>query len=224
MKNLSIKLEKIAKEIDKHPYLKLIKFEYNEPLTRDDIRDFVEAEFEIELPAQFKEIFTQINGFRLEWEAIATPDGNYIDSALEVMGRIDIQDLYTIFEGPRGNEWKDIIWTDKMPSEEKEEMKGLKPFDFFDPDDGGYICLALDSTNNLANYMVLRSVDYNIRYLNIGIETYLDLLLHTRGYYRWQFFLNDPISDLYNFQVKLKQIKLFLPGYFPDANLAWINT
>ncbi len=221
MKNLIKRLETIAHEIDSNPHLRLSCFEYNSPLTLKNIQQFVEAEFEIELSNSFKEIFTNVNGFKLEWEVISKPDGTPIDEELEVTGRICIHDLYTIFEGPDGEEWKNIIWTEDMPSNEKEEMKSFKSFDFFDPDDGGHVCLVLRE-GKLENHLILKSTDYGIKYLEIDPISYLNTALYSRGYYRWQFFVS-PITELYGFQIKLEQMRSHLSTYFPDCSLEWIK-
>jgi hypothetical protein len=192
------RFEKLGAEISNHPLLIVDRLEVGDPASEDDIEAAKSAAGGA-LPKGMQEIYSEMNGFRLDWQA---RDEDRFEGQ-KPHGRIRLlmigTDVDMIFAS-----WNNEIWS---PKDGDERFKAVKPVDYFLAES----CAALYPVPG----------DMMMHYHDLGEELhptgysfleYLDLLLKSRGYLYWQHLLcadNQETPEAQEFRANM-------PRLFPD--------
>jgi hypothetical protein len=176
----------------------------------------ISNKYEVDIPSPVAKFYRQMDGASLEWEVrretTIKPLTKVLPDAL--WGSFLIHDLDTLLGGSDDYPlWEGLLWFDDPELGPQNEHKRLRPFDFFAEDDTECGCLFVNH-GKLTTTVYLHSVEDGIRPLSIDLQTYIDLLIASRGFYGWQTAYFDRSSRNY------ERLMHFVPQVFPDADLS----
>lgn len=215
MENYLRKFRSMVQELKEKPQIEIVKYNVNSPIEESEIIE-IEKKYNISLIGNIKELYRQANGLWLEWTLNQTESEE--NNCKDISGSIHVLQLDQVFGGWDGKEWHDDLWFDWMDKEEKKRMKRLKPIDYFDNDDSGCVCFIVENGNFHQN-LVLHSVDYGINKMGINFKTYLEMLLKTRGLFRWQYMISSK-KNLYNYDAFYRSFHKCMPQIFPKTDFS----
>lgn len=199
-------------ELNEVPGIEIMVQEIGAATATDEFKDIEDA-FDLKLTKEIHEFYSQIGFVRIEWK-FSKPlmwKGN----EYPVDGKINILPLHEVFWGKGDLGWGNVLWFEHMEAKVMQSMKSLRPFDFFDPEDNGCISFHLKK-EVVASELVLYSTDNGFHPLKLNIGSYLQLLLQTKGIYRWQFLLVKARAN--ENEIFKATMKGFLPLLFKNKD------
>ena len=189
-----------------------VAFSPNPPVD-PEVLDRVKKEAGISLPPPLHDLYAAMDGFSLSW-TFSPSSGEVVE------GDVFIVPLAEMFGCPNGMaqpRWRtyrfeDVLWFDDTPPKNKKVLKQAKRFEIIR---GVGMEVILLFEGDEARPVLL--YDEDLVHLPIDLETYLGLLLETRGAAYWQSGLLDA-ATLDRLHVQFPSPKR-IQGVFPDASL-----
>ncbi|SHE51933.1 hypothetical protein [Pedobacter caeni] len=202
--------KQLLSELNEVTDLEVITSEIGKGTAAAEFTD-IENSFRMKLTKDIYEFYSQVGFVNIEWrfkKPLQLDEQEYV-----VDGKINILPLHDVFWGVDDLGWGNILWFDHMENATKQKMRKLRPFDFFDEEDNGCISFQRNETDVSPN-LVLYSTDNGYYPLKLNIESYLKLLLQTKGISRWPFLLvKAPINEN---EIFMATMKTFLPLLFKN--------
>ncbi|MBD2080956.1 hypothetical protein [Leptolyngbya sp. FACHB-17] len=217
MMNCMKRFEAMISELENHPRINIIKNNSYPAINEEKIAE-IEEDFAIKLDYSVSNFYQQVGGLELEWSADLEEDEAQLQGADQIIGSIHLLPLERVFAGWNDDEWFNDLWFGWMDEAQSEPFKRLKPLDYFDGQDSGCVCFQREN-GRLNSKLKYHSVDYGINELRSDFSTYIDLLLDTRGYFRWQLLIvTDKTIDGYKAQYD--QFSALMPKLFPKTDFS----
>lgn len=216
MTNYRDKFEVMIRELENHSRINVLENHIDPSIDEKKISE-IEEDFDIRLDKPISDFYQQVGGLKLEW-SVSLEDEAQIDTSDQITGSVHLLPLEQVFAGWNDDEWFNDLWFDWMDEARRESLKKLKPFDYFDNQDSGCICFKLQD-GILNSNLQYNSVDYGINELQADFSTYIDLLLETRGFFRWQFLtVSDKTIDGY--KSHYDEFFSLMPKLFPKTDFS----
>lgn len=102
-----------------------------------------------------------------------------------ITGVINILPYHIMLNGNLDNDWKGIIWFESDDEKTTEDLKNIKPFDYFYSDNSGSACCRVVD-GKVIDDLYLFGNEGGLVNLKLNIEEYILLLSKTRGFLFWQ--------------------------------------
>lgn len=138
------------------------------------------------------------NGLEVKWEAV--------DPALkesDMVGRIKINSFKQVVK-----DWSGVVFFDRDPADSP--RRKFFPLDFFADE----AAVGFSTMEGWRNMVYLYKFEGDLIPLYVNFESYLSLMIQTRGCYYWQYLILEILEKQEN--VMSGRIKQFLPQLFPD--------
>ena len=152
------------------------------------------------LPAGIAELYREMNGFDLEWEA-GDVEGLQGDPC---KGLISIQPLY----GPKNCDGVFSDWRDSMYFDDEDPKRKIKPFDFFVAE----ACAVLYPVPGKAN-IHYHYCGEELHPTGYSVPEYLDRLLVSRGFWYWMRSLCVDLRDSGEVEAFKNDASILFPDY-----------
>ena len=201
--NFQKNIEQIITDLEQNGYVTILKKDYRKNFDGDK-EEIIEyfKEFGLSTNDSLLEFYSQVDLFELEWHIDIENKGlvPYSEDEKLVTGIISILPYHQMIEGKSSSHWEDIIWYEDEDVSLKNELKKLKPFDYFYSDNSNCVCCYLRN-NKLEDRLMLFGNEKGINPFPLSLNEYIKALTITRGFHFWHDALlsKDNVNrDIYN--------------------------
>jgi hypothetical protein len=203
-------LKHVIDQMTANPRIEIQQWVF-EPGYKLDELDEIARGLEVEYNNDLLSFYENCGGFSLIWRV---KDNEALSGQLETeitgtSGSINILNPFDMVMGKEGTRWENVLWFDSMPDEKKSIARSFVPFDFPSPE---LIAGFRIKEKSMEPSVFLYDNNDGITDMNIQLETYLDYLIYTKGYYYWQEFINDHTGNEF---IRFNKV---MPYLFEDFN------
>lgn len=213
MKNFKEKILKIADKVVESKIIDDYHYSFGKGLSDFELTD-LEKNFNIKIDNKIKELYSQVNGVKIDW-VVKGNSLNGINSSPkeDITGSINVLDLENLLSGyNKSHPWKNILWFDFTDDKLRKDLIDIRPFDFYNRDNNECIVFKIED-NILSSKMKYYSLNHGFMNFNFTLEKYVDYLQLACGFLFWQRAL--IFKGKY-----LKELKHYLPQIFPSIDLS----
>lgn len=217
MEELKLNLEKLSLEIGLKEYLQTPFSIVGYELEKKEIELILEKK-NIKIHNDIFILFQNFKKIEFSWylsKDMGDFQLNKINDTDIIRGRFSIYSLNDILNGINGEGWKNVIWFDSMSEIKKNEMMQYFPFDMGLSEE----TVVLKCENGyIDNKLFLLSIyEDEIIDLNLDINSYMELLLQSKGFEFWLRAYRDRDSEQH------KKFMHYIPQLFPNSDFPLIN-
>jgi len=193
------RLRVMLAELEAHPKIEVTEVHFHPPVDPSILADLRTRWPISDAMAAF---YSEANGVIIKWELAEGAEGDLGD--YEASGSVNLLPIENVF-----GSWQDSIWFD-----EEDEYRNLYPLDFYVEE----ACAALLVDGAEEPTVYYHYCGEEMATLKLSFEAYLELLLHSRGFWYWHKSIAAP--DYFNPYVpqthEEKQFRAVAPMLFAD--------